>query len=273
MRSKNRIEENLGIVRIYGLKPYNIILIHGGPGAPGEMKPVALELSSSFGVLEPFQSKKSIWEQVDELKIQIEKYADQPVILVGWSWGSWLSYLFAGKYPKFLKKLIIIASGPFEEKYVPVMKEVRLSRLSNLERKRIKELENLFKQPNLSKSDVLFNEYGSLFSKGDTYANNQENFKSKSIKPQYEIYNNVWPEAVKLRQTGELLALGKKIECPVVAIQGDYDSHIDKGIKISLKKVIKKFKFILLERCGHYPWFEKYAKDKFYEILKNELVN
>ena len=46
--------------RRYGDAPFKIILIHGGPGAPGEMAPVAEELSSDFGILEPLQTKDSI---------------------------------------------------------------------------------------------------------------------------------------------------------------------------------------------------------------------
>ena len=42
--------------RLYGNKPYKIAVIHGGPGAPGEMAPVARELSSDYGVIEPLQT-------------------------------------------------------------------------------------------------------------------------------------------------------------------------------------------------------------------------
>jgi len=57
--------ENL---RKYGDAPYNVVVIHGGPGAPGEMLPVAEKLSSDYGILEPFQTKNSIEGQVNELK-------------------------------------------------------------------------------------------------------------------------------------------------------------------------------------------------------------
>ncbi len=39
----------------YGTPPYQIAVIHGGPGAAGEMTPVAQELSIDYGVLEPLQ--------------------------------------------------------------------------------------------------------------------------------------------------------------------------------------------------------------------------
>jgi hypothetical protein len=43
-------------LRIYGTAPYRLAVIHGGPGAPGEMAPMARELSPNIGVLEPLLS-------------------------------------------------------------------------------------------------------------------------------------------------------------------------------------------------------------------------
>ena len=42
--------------RIYGDPPYQVALLHGGPGAGGEMAPVARELAGDRGVLEPIQT-------------------------------------------------------------------------------------------------------------------------------------------------------------------------------------------------------------------------
>ncbi len=54
-------------LRKYGNKPFKLAVIHGGPGAPGEMAPVARELSSIMGVLEPLQTATSLEGQVQEL--------------------------------------------------------------------------------------------------------------------------------------------------------------------------------------------------------------
>jgi pimeloyl-ACP methyl ester carboxylesterase len=51
--------------------------------------------------------------------------------------------------------------------------------------------------------------------------------------------------------------MGKNIECPVVAIHGDYDPHPADGVRIPLSNVLKDFRFILLGKCGHVPWFER----------------
>ncbi len=105
-----------------------VVLIHGGPGAVGEMKPVAEYLSRSFSVIAPNQTKKTVSGQVEELKQQITDTGELPYVLVGYSWGAWLGWIFAARYPDLVKKLILISSGPFDAKYVDVMNKARFSK-------------------------------------------------------------------------------------------------------------------------------------------------
>jgi pimeloyl-ACP methyl ester carboxylesterase len=85
------------------------------------------------------------------------------------------------------------------------------------------------------------------------------------------IYQQVWGEAVKLRSSGELLKLGASIQCPVVAIHGDYDPHPAAGVREPLSRVLKNFRFVLLDNCGHHPWLERQAKQNFYDTLRKEI--
>lgn len=220
-------------------------------------------------MLEPFQTKLTIEDQVEELREQIDRNGSKPVTLIGWSWGAWLTYIFASKYPESVKKLILISSGPFEQRYVEEMNRTRMSHLSKTDIKRLKELEEIFKQKDITNIDSLFEEFGAIYSKADTFKHNGE--REEKIIPNMEVFNSIWPEAAKLRESGELLEIGKSIKCAVVAIHGDYDPHPFLGVKDPLTKVIQNFKFILLEKCGHHPWFEKHAKDKFYEVLLGEI--
>ena len=121
----------------------------------------------------------------------------------------------------------------------------------------------------MTDNDEIMTEFGRLMSKTDSFAPIQS--KNEVIEVQSDIFQSVWSEASELRKSGELLELGKKIQCQVVAIHGDYDPHPSEGVKEPLSKIIKDFHFVLLEKCGHDPWLEKQAKDKFYEILKREL--
>ena len=97
-------------------------------------------------------------------------------------------------------------------------------------------------------------------------------FKSDVVEYQYNVFRDVWRDAEEFRASGELLKLRKNISCPVVAIHGDYDPHPYMGVRKPLSLgAIRDFKFILLEKCGHKPWVEKDAMDKFYYVIKKEL--
>jgi hypothetical protein len=67
--------------RAYGKAPYEIVVVHGGPGAPGEMEPVARKLSEMKGILEPLQKQTSIEGQILELQEVISTNCESPIIL------------------------------------------------------------------------------------------------------------------------------------------------------------------------------------------------
>lgn len=256
-------------LRTYGHKPFAVAVMHGGPGAPGEMAPVARELASVTGVLEPLQTKASLEGQVEELHTVLGANADLPLTLIGWSWGAMLGFIFTARFPSFVRKLILIGSGPFEEKYAANIVGDRLIRLSNEERIEVFSLVETLNDPATRDKNTPMARLGALFSKADSY--DPLPHKSEVLEYQYDINDKVWQQAEGIRISGELLELGKAIQCPVVAIHGDYDPHLAEGVREPLSRVLKDFRFILLEKCGHEPWIEREARDKFYEALKKEL--
>lgn len=254
---------------IYGKKPYCAAVIHGGPGAAGGMAPVARELSGFTGVLEPIQTARSIDGQVRELHALLDKLATEPLSLIGWSWGAWLGYLLAAAYPSNIKKLILVGCGPFEEQYAATIMETRLRRLTEEERSEVESIMKKLDDPRLKNGDELLSRFGGLLSRTDSYE--PLAFDNESVDVDFEIYQRVWNEAREMRRNGELLRRGRLIRCPVVAIHGDYDPHPHEGVAFPLSSVLADFRCVLLERCGHTPWIEKSAKDRFFEILRDEL--
>jgi pimeloyl-ACP methyl ester carboxylesterase len=254
-------------LRKYGHKPFNIAVIHGGPGAPGEMAAVARGLSPDMGVLEPLQTANSIQGQVEELKNILEKYGNPPLIVIGFSWGAWLSYILTARYPLLVKKLILIGSGPFEEKYTAKIMETRLNHLNADEREEALTLLVVLNSGDLKGKG--FARFGELMNKADSC--DPLPYDSEILPCNPDIYQKVWTEAGKMRSSEELLQLGKKIPCPVVAIHGDYDPHPVAGVQVPLTRVLKDFRFIILERCGHHPWLERQAKGNFYNALRREI--
>ncbi len=235
------------------------------------MAPVARELSLDRGILEPLQTKSSIEEQVNELYCILEKKGDPPVTLIGWSWGAMLGFIFTAKYPLMVKKLILVGSAVFEQKYAEKIMEMRLTRLDKKERTEVLALIEDLSDPLIEdkEKDMLMSRFGKLLFKADLY--NPWPYRNEALDHQYNILRDVWKEAENLRSSGELLKMGEKIQCPVVAIHGDYDPHPYQGVQKPLSGVVKDFRFILIKNCGHYPWFEREASDKFYDILRKEL--
>lgn len=249
--------------RTYGNPPYTVALLHGGPGALGEMAPVARELAPRRGVLEPLQTRKSVEGQIQELQLMLEEQASLPAVLVGYSWGAWLAVLTAARFPEAVKKLILVSSGPFEGKYAGEITQTRLGRLC----KREKDEAKFLLRKNIEGPEE-FARLGELMAQADDY--DPLPLRHEGSVPDPEQFAMVWKEAAHLRETGKLLEEAKKIHCPVVAIHGDHDPHPAQGVEGPLKGVLADFKFILLEKCGHTPWMEKKAREPFFKALEAE---
>ncbi|MEA1958361.1 MAG: alpha/beta hydrolase [Chloroflexota bacterium] len=256
-------------LRKYGTPPFSVAVIHGGPGAPGQMAPVARELAKDRGVLEPLQTAATLDGQVAELRDIIEKHGSPPVILIGSSWGVMLGYIFAARYPSLVGKLIMVGSAVFDNSYAAGIQKTRLSRLDDESKREVYSLVKELNNDAVDDKDGLLKRLGELFTGADAY--DPITLDTEVIEVRFDIHDGVWRDALNLRRSGELLSLGKQIECPVIAIHGDYDPHPSDGVEKPLSIVLKDFQFILLERCGHLPWIERHARERFYEVVRGEL--
>ena len=250
--------------RVYGNPPYSISVIHGGPGAPGQVAPIATELSKDFGVLEPFQTKPSITNQIHELKDIIEISGTKPNILIGHSYGAVLSYLVASKYPDFVERLILVASPPFEAKFATKIMDIRINRLKPDEKNEFYSVLSAINQKSFNLS--IIEKFSQLITKIDSF--NPITLDTGTIKIEFDINRKISTEFEELRSSGKLIELGKQITCPVFVIHGTYDPHPIEGILKPFMNVVAISDKKILTNCGHYPWLEVEAKAKFFKILK-----
>ena len=256
--------------RIWGKPPLKIAVVHGGPGAPGSVAPVARDLSKVCGILEPLQTANTLDGQVEELREILEKHGDLPAIIIGWSHGSGLSCLLASRYPGIVRKLIVIGTTPFDEKYQAEITRNRLLRLSEEERAEFLSLAEIIQNSANEDRSVTMPRLFQLVSRTESYASLP--YKDEVLEYQPDIMISIGQEWRRLLDSSELMKIIPDIKCPVVAIHGDYDVNPAEGVREQFSKVIKDFRFILLEKCGHYPWYEKYARDKFFRVIREEIA-
>ncbi len=253
--------------RRHGVKQFTSIFVHGGPGAAGDLYDMCEVLSKDYGILETLHKGLSVDEQVEEIEYAVEHSDRDRITLVGHSWGAWLVVYYAAKYPEKVKRLLLISSGPFEEKYLSKMNSIRNERFEEEDLLKLREYFQKMNESTGEEADGYFQEAGNLFHKTDSYDEIKVDMGDK-VSVKKEIYEKVWGEAAEMRKNGELMNALKTISCPVTVIHGDYDPHPYEGVKNPLLESGKSADFYLLQDCGHSPWREKAAKDEFYHIMQ-----
>lgn len=260
--------------RLYGDGPARVAVVHGGPGAAGELAPLARALAQGRAVLEPLQTERSVEGQALELARTLTEHGAPPLALIGHSWGAWLAMLVAARWPQLVRKLILVGCAPLVEQDAAEILPARLARLSPKERATVQALRERLNASDegATKDDVLA-ELGRLMAQADTFEPIVEPDPAAAVMHcDAEIFRRVWAEAAELRRSGALLAAAQGITCPVVAIHGAHDPHPAHGVQRPLSQSLKHFRSILIERCGHAPWRERHACQPFLDSLNQILA-
>ncbi len=255
------------LIRKYGNSPFKAAIIHGGPGACGSVACIAKKLSKTCGAVEPIQSKYAILDLINELHEQLKEVSTKPLTLVGHSWGAWLAVLYTANYPELVKRIVLVGSGPFKAEYVSKIMERRLYNLSDREAVLFNSLLKQLESDNTTDKNASIKQLGVLAEKADNYNTFFVEDNVESIATDGEIYASIWPQADKMRSNGELLQALNKLKCPVTVIHGEHDPHPVEGVTEPLKEQGVVFDVHILQHCGHSPFKEREAVERFYQIL------
>lgn len=193
---------------------------------------------------------------IKELKDQIEAFCSPPVFLIGHSWGAWLTGLTAGRYPDLVRKVVLIGCAPLDESFVSQIAQRRIKNMTPAERKEFVSLVSLMESgSNDNDMDKKLERLGVLVDGSDFY-DRIESEVEETVSINGMMYSQVWAEASKM---------------PISIIHGSWDPHPYEGTTSPLKLAGLEFNEHILEKCGHTPWKEKYARIEFYSILVREL--
>ena len=97
--------------------PAHVVVLHGGPGAPGDAGGLAHLLADPLRVLEPFQRGSSdvpltVAQHVEDLAAFVAEHVTGAPRLVGHSWGAILALEYAIDHP--VRSLLLVCSGTFD---------------------------------------------------------------------------------------------------------------------------------------------------------------
>ena len=100
-------------VRHHGVGGPRVVVLHGGPGAPGSARGLARALSGHFSVLEPLQRRSGAVPLTIERHVEDLAAVAPRAAVVGWSWGAMLGLSYAVRHPELVTALVLVGCGTY----------------------------------------------------------------------------------------------------------------------------------------------------------------
>jgi pimeloyl-ACP methyl ester carboxylesterase len=259
-------------LRRHGDPPRRVAVIHGGPGAPGMVTALAVELAvDGTGVLEPFQTADSIAGQVDELAGILRAEDEGPYTVVGSSWGAMLAVLTAQHAPDLFARLVLVGGAPFDEHTGATTTATRRSRMTSSLRAELDHLHRVISGPDPARAAAAFARTGDLLLGVDHLDPIVDHLEV--VAHELPVFEAVWGEVVRRRDAGTLLDPATPLVCPVVVLHGDHDPHPLDGVVEPLRPLARDLTVQVIDRCGHLPWLERQARERFLTCLRAVLAS
>ena len=77
-----------------------------------------------------------------------------------------------------------------------------------------------------------------------------------------------WADMLRLQAEGRYPAAFAAIRVPVIMLHGAEDPHPGGMVRDSLEPHLPQLEYREWQRCGHYPWREREARDGFFAVLR-----
>ena len=262
-------EQQLVPMKHYGPNGRTVVVVHGGPGAPGGASLLAQALADPLHVLEPWQRMSSdipltVAQHIEDLAnvISHEIPGENPA-LVGESWGAMLALAFTSAHPDRISALALVGCGTFDRK-------ARARLESTLAERTTEELQEQLAQLATRVADE--NERAAqAHALSDHLYTYSRAVGEPIIRLDLKGHTETWSDMVRLQESGVYPAAFTTITCPVLMLHGSYDPHPGEFIRDGLQKFIPHLEYTELDRCGHSPWIEEHGRDRFLSVLRSWL--
>ncbi len=258
-------------VREYGTDGPQVVVLHGGPGAPGHMAPVARGLADAFRVLEPYQRGSgerplTVARHVEDLRELVDsRCGGSAPAFVGCSWGAMLALAFAAAHPDRAGPLVLIGCGTFDLAARARMKEILDERMPPDLRRRMESLKSEIPDP-----DRRLEAMGDLIL--PLYAFDPVTDDLEGDVCDGRANEETWSDMLRLQEEGVYPAAFSAAKSPVLMLHGSYDPHPGAMIRAGLEPYVPQLEYVEWERCGHYPWIERGVREEFFTALRDWLA-
>ena len=81
----------------------------------------------------------------------------------------------------------------------------------------------------------------------------------------------LWRAHTSIEESRQFIAWLTRVSMACWALVHSDSGHVI-GTSFLHSYHLKNFRFVLLEKCGHTPWLERWAREGFYRIIKAELL-
>jgi len=245
-------------------------VLHGGPGAPGYMAPVARRLAKSWRVLEPLQRGSgaeplSVARHVADLHELLEaRFTSSRPALVGHSFGAMLALAYSAAHPGRTLGLALVSCGTFDSVSRARMQATLDQRMDGELRRRIETLAEVHADPD-ERLRAMVNLTLPL------YSYELSSTHLMTVDCDERAHRETWEDMLRLQESGTYPAAFAAIREPVLMLHGTVDPHPGPMIRTSLERHLPQLEYREWRRCGHYPWLEKAVDEEFFSVLNGWL--
>ena len=254
-------------VRAYGTSGPFVAVLHGGPGAPGYMAPVARELAHTFRVLEPLQRGAgdvllTVARHVEDLgEVLTSRCGEAQAVLAGHSWGAMLALAYAAAHPDRVASIVLIGCGTFDVAARARFRAIIDARMDDGLRRRVDRLTDDYRDAD-ERLRIRAELTLPLYSHDvDPAAAGFEGCDARA-------HQETWDDMMRLQTAGVYPRAFEVIHAPAIMLHGAADPHPGSMIRASLEPYLPQLEYVEWERCGHYPWLEPVRDDFFHALVE-----
>jgi pimeloyl-ACP methyl ester carboxylesterase len=256
-------------VRTYSGRGGPVVVLHGGPAAPGSAAGLAGGLAPGFEVWEPFQRRSGEVElTVDRHVADLHDVAPSAATIVGHSWGAMLGLSYAARHPAAVRTLALVGCGTYDPASRAEYERrinANLGTEGNARRQELRAaIEGADDPPERDHLLGLIGKLNAAAQSVDLLPDDQP----EAVTVDAAGHEQTWRDVLRRQAAGLEPASFDAIKAPVLMLHGDDDPHPGPMIRDTLLPYVPQLEYIGIPRCGHEPWRERHGREPFFSALR-----